>query len=198
MKHHGNGNQHSDLSLQHYTNLYPSYFDGPTGERIARYGGIQALSLGTYLLANRFATSIGLYYLPVEAMRLPLTIPEIASGLDALDRATFAEYDYGTSFVWVREMARIRMGVLNRNECLKPSDNRSKHINKLYCSLPDNPFLCQFYRRYRKQFSIIWERRSALIRRNFDTFASKGIPKGIRDPLLKPVVQIVQKSTSTN
>ena len=199
MKHNGNGNeQHSDLSTQRYTNLYPAYFEGPTANQIIKYGGVPAHYLGTYLLANRFATSIGLYCLPVHAMRLPLTIPEIVKGLDALDRAMFAEYDHGTGFIWVREMARIRMGLINRDECLKPDDNRSKHINKAYCSLPDNPFLAPFFRRYKKTFSIFLERKSSLIRRNFPLSPMEGIPKGLRKGIPKPDQYRDQKILNTD
>src|SRR4029453_18274393 len=172
MKHNGNGNTYSNLADQQYTNLYPSYYDGPTGVRIAKYGGVQASALGTYLLANRFANSLGLYYLPLPAIRAPLTRPEIITAFEVLDRAAFAEYDYGTEFVWVKEMARIRMQLINRTDCLKPSDSRVQLINRLYRELPEQPFSWPFFVRYRKQLRIEYGRKSALIRRKFPTFAS--------------------------
>lgn len=201
MKHNGNGNHYSDLSEQHYTNLYPSYFDGATGVRIARYGGIQASGLGTYLLANRFASPLGLYYLPLPAIRLPLTIPEIVRAFEALDRAAFAEYDYGTGFVWVKEMARIRMQLISRNDCLAPKDSRVTLVNRLYRALPEQPFSWPFFVRYRKQLRIEAGRKSALIRSNFPLSPLDGPFDGPRNgpldgPSTASTTKILVRTTS--
>lgn len=132
----------------HYTPFFPSYWYGATGQRIAEVGGPDALLLGAYLMANDRATSIGLYYLPFRSIALPLSEPRIVEAFDALDRAEFATYDAGTSFVWVREMARFRLGLRRRSDALDRRDSRVKLANKLYADVLDNPFLLRFHKRY--------------------------------------------------
>jgi hypothetical protein len=140
----------------YYGLLFPEYWDGPSGKLIQKLGGVNATLLGAYLMANRRANMIGLYRLPLDEIRLPMKESRLVAAFSVLSDPTirFAEYDLGTEFVWVREMARIRMGLRNRSDVLNPSDNRVDGINKLYQQVDDNPFLGAFFERYRKTLHL--------------------------------------------
>lgn len=144
----------------YYGVLYPEYWDGETGRAIQRAGGAAATLLGAFLMSNRRANMIGLYRLPVEEIRLPLTRPRIMSAFAVLEEQFYAQYDQASEFVWVREMARIRVGLKNKSAKLTTDDNRVAHINRLYADLPDNPFLSSFYERYAKVLHIKRQRTS--------------------------------------
>lgn len=138
----------------YYGILFPEFFDGRTGKLLAKHGGVHALLLGAYLTANRYTNMIGLYRLPLDEIKLPMSRSRVRQALDVLDRAGFAHYDQASEFVWVRELARIRVGLPTRAAVLNPGDNRVQFINKLYQSVDDNPFLGAFYDRYAKTLHL--------------------------------------------
>lgn len=157
----------TDQTNQRYGLLFPSYWNGPTGTRILKYGGPEALLLGTFLTANDYANAIGLYELPIDAIHIGLPPLRLFAALTALDRAEFAAYDQPTRYVWVREMARFRMGLNNRNERLHVADKRVVLVNRLYSSVKSNPFVWAFFQRYKKSLHLSTGRKSpfTLIRR---------------------------------
>ena len=172
---------HSDLSQENYGLLFPAYWKGRTGIDILEAGGSDALLLGAYLMGNDHANAIGLYHLPFTDVRIGLTIPRLVTAFEALDRAAYATYDYGTQYVWVKEMARIRMGLRSRSECLPKRDSRNIMVARLYRQYAGStPFVWAFFQRYRKTFHIRTGQKPVvtLIRR--PTFASDG-------PLLRAV-----------
>lgn len=142
------------MSSGRYGLLYPSYWDGPTGLRIARTGGKDALLLGAFLLSNHRANMIGLYRLPTNEIGLPLALGEIVRAFDALEAADFASYDDASAIVWVHEMARYRLGLATRTAVLAKNDKRLIHVDRIYKNVPDNPFLDPFYLRYRRALHL--------------------------------------------
>jgi len=144
----------------YYGLLFHEYWTGPTGQRIAA-GGEAALLLGTYLLANRSDNMLGLYRLPLPDVTLPLSRPKLEAALTVLHVAEFADYDYASQYVWVREMARFRLGLRDRQQKLQRKDNRVAFINALYGRLDDNPFLAPFYDRYGAALHLRTQRTSA-------------------------------------
>lgn len=170
---------HSDLSTNQWTKLFPFYFHGSTGRRIYKHGGNDAQLLGLYSIGNLCATSIGLYHFPLSVIRgaLGMDVARVAPAFEALERAEFAAYDYGTEHIWVKEMARVRFGLTDRSDCLKKSDSRIILANRLYKSLPEIPFLWGFYLRYRSSLRLVTPRHPKVSRRNHLGFAY-GPPSG--------------------
>lgn len=141
--------------MSHYGNLYPEYFGGDTGLRIAELGGANAQVVGLYLTSNNDATMIGLYPIELIVMRAriaSLKPKQIIDALAALEAADFALFDAGTGFVWVKEMAKYRLQLNLRP--LDPHDNRVKHAQKKYAECRPNPFLGPFFDRYRKDLHL--------------------------------------------
>jgi hypothetical protein len=169
----------SDLSTATYSKLFPFYFTGPTGHRIRRYGGRNAQLLGLFLLGNPCATSIGLYHLPRSVIHNGLDIgaEELPPAFEALRRADFALYDYASEYVWVKEMARLRFGLLKRSDCLAKSDTKVILANRLYMRLPDVPFLWGFAQRYRSSLRLVTSRHPKVSGTN--KLLSPGIPHAI-------------------
>src|SRR5919106_5421172 len=166
-----------------YGTLFDRFWDGPTGREIQARGKDAAI-VATYLAANKHANMIGLYELPIVTIAhyLPVLhksgggrVRAIRQALDALRAVEYAYFDFATSFVWVREMARIRMQ-LEPGQALAADDNRVPAINKLYASLKPNPFLGPFFSRYVTDLRLS-------VRRSWDGQAP---PQAPSDPLPSP------------
>jgi len=139
--------------MSRYGLLYPEYWDGPTGRRIQTAGGKNATLLGAYLTSNRRATMLGLYRLPLADVMTdtPLSLADLVDAFAVLEDLQFAEYDADSEYVWVREMARFRLGLgahPKTTAALLKTDKRVEHVQKLYAALDDNPFLVPFFDRY--------------------------------------------------
>lgn len=136
--------------------LLNSYFDGETGMRLQERGNKDAFIIGLFLTANEFANMIGLYELSLPKLerKLPIvkTRAALRKALDVLDEERYAHYDYRTEFVWVREMARVRLQL--KGTPLAGNDNRRLGANKVYSRLPLNPFLGPFYDRYSTELCL--------------------------------------------
>src|SRR5690242_20572436 len=94
--------------------LLNSYFDGATGMKLQARGreGKDALLLGAFLSANEFANMIGLYEISFAKLERKLPIikkRELKRSVDILGEERFAFFDPITEFMWVREMARVRL-----------------------------------------------------------------------------------------
>jgi len=142
-----------------YGIIYDSFFDGPTGVAIRELGGVEGQLCSTYLLKNRQDNMIGLYPLDLAVMRTTLgtlSPEQIVRGMVACARATFADYDTLTGYVWVRELARFRLSLTG--EPMNEKDRRAIGVNKLYRAAKPNPFLKAFYSKYRRDFPFL-ERR---------------------------------------
>jgi hypothetical protein len=141
--------------VSHYGVLLPGFWDGETGPAIARAGGAPAQLVALYFMSNQDANMLGLYRarLPMIKERIrTLSVKQLERAIAACAEAKFADYDTVTEHVWVREMAKYRLGL--HNGPLKADDNRCKGAIQLYAKLPDNPFLGPFFKRYRKDLHL--------------------------------------------
>lgn len=148
-----------------YGVLLSSFFSGTTGMRLQALGtpGKDALLLAVFLTANEWANMIGLYELsPAKVTRrLPCVKGRaLERALELLASEQFAFYDTETEFVWVREMARIRLGMLNGEEVANP--RRRTAAQNLYQRSPLNPFLGPFYDRYHVELALKHRRGSPI------------------------------------
>lgn len=147
-----------------YGQLYPRFWDGPTGQAIQRKGK-DAVILAAFLMSNRWANMIGLYELPIEMMLRSLPVLTKRSALHrgvvqlSEPDCNYAYYDQISGVVWVREMARFRLQ-LAPFECLHPSDKRVAHVVRAYEGVKPNAFLARFYDRYARTLNLPRERRA--------------------------------------
>jgi len=138
--------------MRNYSKVAPTFWTGATGRAI-RKKGQDATVLALYLITNPHANMYGLYYLPLSLIAHETGIPlEGASkGLRSLFEEAFCLYDEVSEWVFVVEMAKYQ--ILDGTS-LKPHDHRVKGINKDYESFPNNPFLRDFYDRYKDDFHL--------------------------------------------
>ncbi len=139
----------------YYGIVFPEFWTGPTGRAIREDGGKDGQVLALYLMSCRHATMIGLYRLLQADIRHETGLGEkgMVRGFDVLASLQFADYDLRTEHVWVREMAKFRLG-LQKKSPLESSDNRIKAVQNLYDKLPENPFLSPFFDRYAKEVRL--------------------------------------------
>lgn len=139
----------------YYGVVFPEFWTGPTGRELREQGGKDAQLIGMYLATNRHANMIGLYRLAVIDVRheTGLGVKAIERGLAACELVGFAKYDTRTSFVWVIQMVRFRLG-LKVGESLTQTDKRVIGVNKLYHGIESNPFLGEFYDRNRQMLRL--------------------------------------------
>jgi hypothetical protein len=174
-------------------------FTGRTGMRLQGLGapGKDALLLGVFLTANEWANMIGLYELsPAKLARCFPSVKgkalEKAFGL--LNQEQFAHYDEPTEFVWVREMARIRLNINAGEKVSNP--RRLVAAQNLYQRSPMNPFLGPFFDRYHVELGLKHRRGDHLkvAEPVGDLFA-----KPFAEPVTKPVAEpFAERSSGTS
>jgi hypothetical protein len=168
-----------------YGILLPGYWDGETGRTIGRAGGSTAQLVGLYFTSNPDATMIGLYPAPlaiVQTRLRTLSLAEIQRAVWALGEAGFADYDVATEHVWIREMAKFRLGLYKGP--ISKKDNRAQGAIRLFERLLPNPFIRPFYQRYRDElhlpkprpFKGDWERLGSPLEGASVEGASKPLP----------------------
>lgn len=135
--------------MERYGVLLPRFWTGPTGRALRKRGGPTTQLLAVYLCSNSHTNMIGLYpiSLAVISDEIPQTRACVVRGLRAAADEGFADYDYLNGCIWVREMARFRLG-LQPGEQLANDDKRARGANLLYSTLPPNRFLGPFFDRY--------------------------------------------------
>jgi hypothetical protein len=148
--------------VTYYGIILPRYWTGTTGRALQKRGGKDAQILGAYLFSNEHANMIGLYRLPTVTIRaeLGLTPASIVKAFQALSEEQFAFYDEATGYVWVREMARFRLQI--SDEIFKTSDKRRIGAERLYESIPENPYLGPFFDKYGRVLQLKRRRESSL------------------------------------
>jgi hypothetical protein len=136
--------------MRDYAKITPQFWIGPTGKAIKQLG-IEAQLVALYLITNPHTNMLGIYYLPAIFIAHETGIPfeEVSKALRSLCELGFCSYDEPSEYVWVHEMAFYQVG-----EQLKPNDNRVKGINEAYESLPNLPFLKDFYDKYKEAFLL--------------------------------------------
>jgi hypothetical protein len=145
-----------------YGILLASFFDGETGRALQSRGDWRAMLLGAFLSASRHANMIGLY--PISLQQVDRALP-ILKGSSATRRAfgvladeNYAFYDLETEYVWVREMARVRLSL--DGTPLSKGDRRRMGAERLYMRAILNPYLSPFYDRYHIELGLTHRRGS--------------------------------------
>lgn len=169
-----------------YGVFFHSYFDGPTGRQIQAKGWAACI-LGFYLGINKYSNMLGLYELPLVYVEHDLAVLRsrtiIQQAFRDLAACEFATFDNVSSFVWVREMARIRLGLAKPGDRLSVHDKRQRFVVKTYESLRSNPFLGQFFDRYAVDLSLPTRRESVTSPTNgASNDASMGDARGTDTP----------------
>lgn len=139
--------------MRDYASVSPSFWTGITGRELRKLGPTcQVLAL--YLISCPHANMLGLYYLPLAYISVDTGIPleGAMEGLARLSEAGFCKYDAPSEWVFVAKMAKYQ--VLSAGECLKDGDKRLIGVQRQYASLPNNPFLFDFYQIYGSAFRI--------------------------------------------
>lgn len=141
--------------MSYYGIIFPEFWTGPTGRELRQRGGKDTQLLALYLATNRHANMLGLYHLLIEDVRheTGLSIRSIEKGYHVVAEAAFATFDAATAFVWVRQMARFRLGLKN-GDALDAHDKRVIAINRLYQAMESNPFLGPFHDLNRKMLCL--------------------------------------------
>lgn len=157
-----------------------TFYTGHTGMRLQMMGtpGKDALILGGFLTVNEWANMIGLYEL--SPSKLTRCLPSVkgkalTKAFELLATESYAYYDEPTEFVWVREMARVRLR-LQAGKILA-NENALKGARNLYQRLPLNPFLGPFYDRYHVELDLKHRRQGPS---NGVRTASEGPSNGVR------------------
>lgn len=134
----------------YYGIIFPEFWTGTTGRQLRAWGK-DAQLIGLYLASNCHANMLGLYRLGLDDVRheTGLGLKAIEKGLQAAAESGYALFDASTEFVWVRQMARFRLG-LKAGEGLRDGDKRAQAISRIYHAIEANPFLGEFYDLNRK------------------------------------------------
>lgn len=179
---------------EQYGVLFPRFWEGSTGRQIQEHGR-DAVILAAYLASCRHANMLGLYELPLVFLERELPVMKsrtiVLKAFVALESVGFATFDMTTEHVWVRNMARIRLG-LGPYDTLAAQDNRNKAVVRLYEQLAPNPFLGPFFDLYASALRL-------LRRRDGETpllSCSKGLikhGKGLEAPRKPEQVQVHQQ-----
>jgi len=140
--------------MRDYAKVVPTFWTGETGKAIRRKGP-DAVIVALYLMTSPTSNMLGLYYQPILYMahETGLGVERASEGLRQCIETGFCDYDQATEFVFVKHMAAFQV-----DKQLKASDNRCKGIQREYESLPENPFLDEFYVRYASAFHMTSQR----------------------------------------
>ncbi len=121
--------------MRSWGNIAPQCWTGTTGKRLRKHK--DARILATHLITGLSANMLGLSYLPIPITTHETGLPEkeVSNAFKVLAEERFAYYDRDTEFVYVPGMPQWQIGEL------KAHDNRVREVDKMYASLPDNPYL---------------------------------------------------------
>lgn len=138
------------MATREYGKVAHQFWTGETGRQL-RQCGRDAQLLALYLVTNRHATMIGLYYLPLPlvAHEMGFTGAEVAAAMDALKRAGYCRYDDERELVWVCEMARFQI-----DDTLNASDKRVPRIASMLAEHEASPLARGFRERYAGCFHL--------------------------------------------
>jgi len=136
--------------MRDYAKLAPTFWTGTTGKNI-RKRGANAIVVALYLMSAPGSNMLGLYYQPLSFMahETGLGLQGASKGLQECQEAGFCAYDPESECVFVFEMAKWQIA-----DSLKSTDNRCAGIQKDYNALQNNPFLGDFFDRYKDAFHL--------------------------------------------
>lgn len=130
--------------MREFAKFSPQFWRGSLNKKI-KHCDFAAKTLAFYLMTCPNSNMIGFYYLPLSLMahEIGTTFEVVSKALASLIDIDFCVYDEETDYVWVYEMALTQVGT-----ALKPKDNKVKHVNALFESLPEIAFVNDFYKKY--------------------------------------------------
>jgi hypothetical protein len=175
--------------VSYYGVIFPEFWTGNTGRQLREHGK-DAQLLGLYLATNRHANMLGLYRLMSDDVQYETGLgpKAIVRGYTATTASGYAVFDVASSFVWVRQMARFRLG-LKAGEALDPEDKRVVAINRIYQALEPNPFLSDFFDVNVKLLRLKKRRESFGVVVSIDRpYQMSGLPSPLEAPS-KPVTE---------
>jgi hypothetical protein len=119
-------------------------------KRIKIHGHLAYLT-ALHLMLNAHANMIGVYYQPYSYLScdLFLEMSEVKCIMEKLIKDGFCEYDQDKEYIWVCDLAEMRVG-----ESLKVNDNQVKGVRVLIEELPELTFMNKFIDRYAKAFHL--------------------------------------------
>lgn len=134
--------------MRDYSKVSPQFWIGATGKKL-RAQGIECQLVALYLMTCSHANMLGIYYLPKVyiAHECGLTLEGANKGLQSAIDAGFCSYDDPSEMVWVHEMATYQI-----SEQLKAEDKRILGVQNEYNTIPDCPYLLDFFNKYKSQF----------------------------------------------
>ncbi|WP_218814705.1 hypothetical protein [Rickettsiella endosymbiont of Dermanyssus gallinae] len=135
--------------MRDYAKISSEFWISPMGKKIKNCG-LEAKVIAFYLMTCSHTNMISFYYLPLYFIAHETGIPleDVSKGINDLIEIKFCSYDDDTDHVWVHDMAADELG------SLKKSDNRVKHIHKIYKKLPNISLRRAFFERYRDSFHL--------------------------------------------
>ncbi|MBV8247437.1 MAG: hypothetical protein JO200_03210 [Comamonas sp.] len=135
--------------MRDYAKVAPKMWHGKTMKALRKHP--EGLVVAMYLMTSPSSNMLGLFAQPVLYMAHETGLGEEGArkGLQYCIEAGYCSYDEESEFVWVHEMASYQVAPE-----LKATDLRCKGIQKDYESLPDNPFLLEFFERYATAFHL--------------------------------------------
>lgn len=135
--------------MRDYGKVSPQFWTGKTGKRLR--GEAEAQLVALYLMTSPHANMIGVYHVPVLylAHETGLPLEGARKGLQRCIEVGFCVYDDVSETVFVMEMAAHQVGAT-----LKASDNRARHIAKLYQGIAESRVRQAFFERYGRPFDL--------------------------------------------
>lgn len=136
--------------MRDYAKVVPKFWTGQTCKEL-RARGSEGPLVALYLMSSPMSNMLGLFCQPMLYMahETGLGLEGARKGLRECVESGFCKYDEASETVFVIEMASYQIATE-----LKASDNRCAGIQKEYESLPDNPFLSDFFDRYQHAFHL--------------------------------------------
>lgn len=135
--------------MRDYAKFVATFWTGETGKKFRGDPRLQVMAV--YLFTCPNSNMLGLYYLPLPtiAHELGWTTEGASKALRRVSEGGFAHFDPISECVWVPEMARFQVG-----DNLSEKDNRCRGVQREYESLPKNPFLGDFFDKYKDIFHL--------------------------------------------
>lgn len=135
--------------MRDYGKVSTLFWTRGSGKRLR--GDPEAQLVALYLVTNPWASSFGVYYLPIAVIANDTGSPfEGASeALARVIQAGFAKYDLASELVWVPNLPKLEIG-----SSLSGGDKRKKHLQEQLEKLGNHPFAVEFFDVYGADFGL--------------------------------------------
>ena len=181
--------------MREFAKISSEFWTSPMGKKI-KSCELETKVVAFYLMTCRHTNMLGIYYLPLAlaSHEIGMTIEGVRRSIEALVKVRFCSYDEEAEYVWVHETAASQLGVLKKN------DNRVKHANRVFKTLPKLPFLSKFYEKYRNFLHLETAPFFEPVRSPFEALEIRDGRLDIRDERLEkkkiPIILCGEQTTS--